>query len=175
MNRKDVKLGAILAWQTSYSRDQRLADAASVPVEIVDLAREVPVMSRHRPARPAVQTGVRAAIFASGLTGSLRGKEFEVTPRDLNGTWTDCVERRAQRERDAAELEITRQAREDRLIAVHDRIGELSDPGLRRGMLDTRGRRSGHVDIDVNDLLALIKAARTAALNEYEGTGGRND
>jgi hypothetical protein len=171
MNRKDIKLGDVLAWMDRYTTNVHYQDATSHPVRIIDLDREVPTYSssdkwKRNP------TGTRSAVFGVRLEADLltpTGPEFEVIPKNVSGLWYDLLERkmaRAKTEREAAERQQTREAA---AIAVHDQVGELSDPGLRRGMLVSRN----HVSIDVVDLLNLIKAARTAALNEMEGTGGR--
>ena len=178
MNRKDITVGAVLAWSDRADRDKVLRDRVSHPVRILELGAEVPEMSGPRLGRPSVQTGTRKAIMAVRLSDKELipyGTAFEVTTRQLNGSWDDLLKRVALRNKRAEEAEERARERANAWTATHDLVGELSDHGLRRGMLDTRGRSAGRVSIDVDDLLALIKAARTAALNEYEGTGGRND
>lgn len=180
MKRSDIKVGDVLGWVRYGSTDEETRDNSATPVRIVDLEREVPIYQSRRVGSPTPTiTGYRTAIFAQGLKADLNtvdGRdEFEVTTRNLVGLWYDITERRTERRKAAEAREAALTQREDAWIAVHDLIGELSDPGLRRGMLETRGRGAGRVSINIDDLLALIKAARTAALNEYEGTGGRND
>jgi hypothetical protein len=178
MKRKDIKLGDVLAWNYHFTLDEDSSDRTAVPVRIVDLDREVPTMSRFRAGVKAVQTGTRSAVFGVRLRDDLmtpEGDEFEVMPRNASGLWYDRTERVAARNKRGREAEARAQARADAWVATHERVGELSSPGLRRGMLDTRGRSAGRVSIDVDDLLNLIKAARAAALNEFEGTGGRHD
>lgn len=178
MKRTDIKLGDVLAWMDRYTQDVRYQDATSHPVRIVDIDRTVPTYTERSFRREQVQNGTRSAVFGVRLSEDLAtpiGEEFEVIPKQVTGLWYDLLERRTARTKAENEAELRRQSREDAAIAVHDQVGELSDPGLRRGMLETRGARGAKVVIDVVDLLSLIKAARTAALNEYEGTGGRND
>jgi hypothetical protein len=180
VKKNEIKVGAVLAWMSRYTMDARYQDMTAQPVRIMELDREKPIFTAPRMGRTTRQTGTRRVIVGVLLDpatlepwpiGSGQSGEVEVTPKNCTGTWAERMERveaRTQYERNAMQQ---REARENRhrtmwaeakaLFVQHDRFS---------ASLDSRGR----VCMDVEDFLAAIKSARTQALDEMEGTGGRH-
>lgn len=179
MKRSEIQIGDVLAWMPRYTTP-RYQDQMSEPVRIIELDREKPVFAHGRMGAGAKPHGTRKVIIGVRLDPitfepwpptHMRSGEIEIVPKNCTGLWYDRVERmrtKAQHEREATAEAEARAARNSALWVEAKAL--FVRPEKFSASLDSRGR----VSMPVEDFLAVIKSARTQALDEMEGTGGRN-
>lgn len=175
MRHQDIKNGDVLTYVRYNSTNPELRDASSEPVQVVD--REVILVRYGGYGRANKEILAAEVVRVDPKTMAPTGEPFKVPARKLNGLWHDTSERIAARQKKLEAQRDVRKAMLEQADATVREIAELTDPALPR--VATRNLEDWHdqvhVDIGVLDLLALIKAARKAALDEMEGVGGRHE
>jgi len=120
---------------------------------------------------PEGQQGQALVGLVDEETGEPNGPTINVKARAITGTWDESLAAQARIravEESAARL---RSAEHERLSAVAVEIGELI--GTKAGDLPVGVDASNNIIISLDVLLETVKAARTAALDEFQGKGGR--